>query len=280
MSENLGLQLEIRDNSEKAASGLASLASQLSAVKSALSGGLNFENISNQIDSFQRSLRGAIPHDVLRDIFSLGDGLARLQSIGHVKIELSNGATQSLGVEDLPQQVETVSQETTQALEPIRSEVETVAESFQQAGTQAQASMGPVASGVQEVASSLEDMARSEDTALSGTQEIESAIRYMTETGKSEVELLQDRLEQLRSALQEGIQTGNFDDKKITNYALRISELQARIERLRTPARDVAGSIGQTSKAASLSVPHLRQAGSGEDLSYAQISIHTNTRTR
>ena len=279
MSE-LGLQLEIRDNSEQAARGLERLASQLSALKSALGGGLNFGNISNQIASFQRSLSGAIPKDALRDIFSLGDGLERLKSIGHVeiKIDLSNGAAKGLGIEDLPQQMETVTNaaeqaleplksgvasaagEAGQALEPLKSGVETIAESFQAVGEQSQSAIEPLASGVQDVTSSFEDMSKSEEGALSGTQAIESAIRFMTETGKSKIELLQDRLEQLRAALQEGIETGSFDDKKITDYALRIEELQTRIERLSMPAKEASGSISQTTSSASGSVGPLRQA--------------------
>lgn len=97
MSEAMGLQLEIRENSEKAVQGLNALAASLEKIKGVVSGGLKLGSVAKQIEKLSSSVSAAIPEDSITRIERFADALERLKDIGPIKIKLSNGAQRTIG---------------------------------------------------------------------------------------------------------------------------------------------------------------------------------------
>lgn len=86
------LQLEIQDNSAKAAQGLNQLAASLEKIKGAVSGASQLGTLAQQIEKITSAVSTAIPEESISRIERLADALERLSGVGAINIKMSNGA--------------------------------------------------------------------------------------------------------------------------------------------------------------------------------------------
>lgn len=242
MPDETVLELQVRDNAESAANGLAALVTSLERIKGAVSGGLKLDGVAAQIEKMSQSVASAIPQEAIDRLGRLADVMERLKNIGPISIKLSKGATKFIGVESVSEQVKQTVSESQQALEPLNSDIRrSVGESFEQASTEAQNALGPLESKTREVQSTVENMNKSAETTSESFAHLDD--RFDLQSAKSKIELLQDKLRQLQEELRNGIETGNFDDKKITDYSLRIANLQERIQKMSAPANEAKAAF-------------------------------------
>ena len=240
MADETVLELQVRDNAESAAKGLSALVASLEKINNI--GGLKLDGVAAQIERLRQTVTTAIPQDAIDRFSRLADALERLKNIGPIKVKLSNGALKSLGVENVSDQVKQTVSESQKALEPLNSDVRNnVGGAFERASSEAQNALGPLDSKIKEVESTVQEMNESAETTAASFEHLDS--RFDIQSAKSKLELLQDRLEQLQTALREGIETGSFDDKKVTDYSIRIANVKDQIERLSAPAKTAQSSV-------------------------------------
>lgn len=199
----MGIELEVRSNSEQAARGLDALASALERIKGTVASGFRLGNASKQIERLSNSLNGAVPEDSIRRIENLASALERLKAVGPVNVKVSNGAKAFASMEGVGTK--------------IRESAETAGEAF-----------GVLQSGITETESKVEEF--SEETAASSTR-VSANISDILE--KSRIDILQMKLDSLKATLAEGIETGRFDDGKIAQFGIRVQDLQTKIETLK-----------------------------------------------
>ena len=246
------LELQVRDNAESAANGLAALVTSLEGIKGAVAGGLKLTSVATQIEKLSQTVSTAIPQDAVDRFNRLADALERLKNIGPIKVKLSNGAVKSLGVENVSEQVKQTVSESQQAFDGLKSSVhQSVGETFEQAGNQARNSMDALGSSVRKYQGEILTSTESENELAQTTETLNETLnRFDVETSKSKLQLLQDQFKQLSDALKEGITAGKFDDAKITSYALRLAELEAKIRKLSEASNEAAGSSQRLSDSA------------------------------
>ena len=150
------LELQVRDNAESAATGLAALVTSLEGIKGAVAGGLKLTSVANQIEKLSQTVSTAIPQDAIDRFSRLADALERLKNVGSVKIKLSNGAEQVVG---------TFAQDASANMEAANSAVRNVAKSVEMAGNSISDTMRLVpettanaSSGIKGFVKSLKDM--------------------------------------------------------------------------------------------------------------------------
>ena len=85
------LELQIHDNSAKAASGLGNLASALTRVQKALGSGLRLGNTANQIGKIVEKMQSAIPEESVSRIERLANAMEKLSAAGKISIPSLKG---------------------------------------------------------------------------------------------------------------------------------------------------------------------------------------------
>lgn len=138
MSEVMGLQLEIRDNSERAIQGLNGLAASLEKIKGAVSGGLNLGGISKQLEKLSTSLTKAVPEGSVEKLEKLAGALERLKAIGPVKVSVSKSAQRAIGMESVVDQVRDAASPVRDAMQAMESGTTAVESALQSTGDSAE----------------------------------------------------------------------------------------------------------------------------------------------
>ena len=158
MSE-LGLQLEIRDNSEQAARGLERLASQLSALKSSLSGGFSFGDVSNNIRTFADSVANAVRQESIDRINSLANALQRVRDIGPVRVEIQSTEQDANWAQTFEQNVQSACESSIQHIEGVIERANELGNALREAGTQSANGNGPIDPGMEHAGGDIVDSA-------------------------------------------------------------------------------------------------------------------------
>lgn len=244
------LELQVRDNAESAARGLADLVTSLDKINKI--GGLQLDGVAKQIEKLRQTVSASIPQDAVDRFNRLADALERLKNIGPIKVKLSNGAVKSLGVENVSDQVKQTVSESQQALDGLKSSVrQSVGETFEQAGNQARNSMDALDSSVRKYQEEIQTSTESEKGLEQTTERLNETLnRFDVETSKSKLQLLQDQFRQVSDALKEGIQTGKFKDTEITAYAMKLATLEEKIRKLNDANNEASGSFERLSDSA------------------------------
>lgn len=80
------LELQIKDNSEKAIQGLKSLAASLSSLKTSLSGGIGLEGISASLDKLSQKFAATFSNETVNNITKVSDALDKIAQAGNAKL--------------------------------------------------------------------------------------------------------------------------------------------------------------------------------------------------
>ena len=99
MAEVGVLELQIHDNSEKAASGLDNLANALTRVKDALGNGLKLGNTANQIGKIVEKMQSAIPEESISRLERLANAVEKLNAAGGIKVAGLKGISGGIGTD-------------------------------------------------------------------------------------------------------------------------------------------------------------------------------------
>ena len=221
MSEAANLELRVTSNVDSAIKKLNDLKGALSSLLSVQVSGKNLEETAQGVNRLVNSLNSAGTDESVKKISKLSLALKRLQQVGVIDKNFFK-----------LKQPESESQQTLEALSSdIRANV---GGAFEEASSDAQSALGNVNSKVGEVRRAVSEFAEATDATTTSFQHMDS--KFDLQSAKSKIELLQDKLHQLKDELREGISTGKFDDKKITDYSIRIANLQERIENMSAPA--------------------------------------------
>lgn len=221
MSEDANLELRVTSDVDSAIKKLNDLKGALSSLLSVQVSGKNLEETAQGVNRLVNSLNSAVTDESVKKISKLSLALKRLQQVGVIDKNFFK-----------LKQPESESQQTLEALSSdIRANV---GGAFEEASSDAQAALGNVNSKVGEVRRAVSEFAEATDATTTSFQHMDS--KFDLQSAKSKIELLQDKLHQLKDELREGISTGKFDDKKITDYSIRIANLQERIENMSAPA--------------------------------------------
>lgn len=221
MSETANLELRVTSDVDSAIKKLNDLKGALSSLLSVQVSGKNLEETAQGVNRLVNSLNSAVTDESVKKISKLSLALKRLQQVGVIDKNFFK-----------LKQPESESQQT---LEALSSDIrEDVGGAFEEASSDAQAALGNVNSKVGEVRRAVSEFAEATDATTTSFQHMDS--KFDLQSAKSKIELLQDKLHQLKDELREGISTGKFDDKKITDYSIRIANLQERIENMSAPA--------------------------------------------
>ena len=216
MSE-LGLQLEIRDNSEQAAKGLQSLATHLGAVKKALSGGLNFEGIAKQVKTFAAAITDSVPQESINRLNDLAKAMERISSAGAVKIKLPDAGSESSGIETFENNVKSAASSAESSLEHVAQSASGVADTIAEAGNAARA----LDSGITNVDESLASVS------TSGIEQLSSEIVE----NMSKLDLLEMKYDAIKAKIEEKVSAGKLSDPQIATYGLQLQNVAAQIEK-------------------------------------------------
>ena len=216
MSE-LGLQLEIRDNSEQAAKGLQSLATHLDAVKKALSGGLNFEGIAKQVKTFTAAITDSVPQESIDRINGLAKAMERISSAGAVKIKLPDAGAESSGIENFENNVKSAASAAESSLDHVAQSASDVADTIAQAGNAAKA----LDSGIINAEEALGSVS------TSGIEQLSSEIVE----NMSKLDLLGMKYDSIKAKIEEKINAGKINDPQIATWGLQLQSVAAQIEK-------------------------------------------------
>lgn len=93
------LELQIHDNSAKAASGLGNLASALTRVQKALGSGLRLGNTANQIGKIVEKMQSAIPEESISRLERLASAVEKLNAAGGIKVAGLKGLSGGIGTD-------------------------------------------------------------------------------------------------------------------------------------------------------------------------------------
>lgn len=89
MAEVGVLNLQIHDNSAKAAEGIGRLASTLERVRKAVGSGIKLGSIAGQLDKINKAVSEAASTDTISKLNQLADSLSRLKEVGDISIRMS-----------------------------------------------------------------------------------------------------------------------------------------------------------------------------------------------
>lgn len=153
------LELQVRDNAESAARGLADLVTSLEGIKGAVSGGMKLTSVSKQIEKLSQTVSTAIPQEAIDRFNRLADAMERLKNVGSVKIKLSNGAQKMVGA---------FADTATNEVKPLQSQIRQEEQSLESAGNALNDTMRQVpettasaTSGINGFVKSIKDLAMS-----------------------------------------------------------------------------------------------------------------------
>lgn len=153
------LELQVRDNAESAARGLADLVTSLEGIKGAVSGGMKLTSVAEQIEKLSQTVSTAIPQDAIDRFNRLADAMERLKNVGSVKINLSNGAQKMVGA---------FADTATNEVKPLQSQIRQTEQSLESAGNALNDTMRQVpettasaTSGINGFVKSIKDLAMS-----------------------------------------------------------------------------------------------------------------------
>ena len=96
MAEVGVLEIQIHDNSEKAASGLDNLAGALNSVKKALGNGLRLGNTANQIEKLVTKMQTAIPEESISRLERLAKAVETLNKAGGINLSGIKGLSKEI----------------------------------------------------------------------------------------------------------------------------------------------------------------------------------------
>lgn len=229
------LELQIHDNSAKAASGLGNLASALTRVQKALGSGLRLGNTANQIGKIVEKMQSAIPEESVSRIERLANAMEKLSAAGKISIpslkglkvdsvkEATNAAKENDPFESTASTVSAISERHEEIVEKVHEENEAV--------IKAREAMDTVKDSTEKAASEAAEL----------SEEMTPAKETIQAT-KEEARQLKEELQSASSAAQK-INTGNWksfnpktgmfeDDPSIKSVA----DLYAQIDQRRQEA--------------------------------------------
>lgn len=91
MADTPTLELQIRDNSDKAIEGLKRLASSLNDLKSTVSGGLGLAKVANSIEKFSQRFDKAFGPETVAKLNNVADALDKISKAGQTKFAAMTG---------------------------------------------------------------------------------------------------------------------------------------------------------------------------------------------
>lgn len=176
------LELRIQDNSEKAISGILSLANSLSALKVQASNGLGLGKVIKQLETFNQKFQATFNTTAVENITKVADALGKLAVVREIKIpEISVGkiakdASSSANImsEDFGQGI--VAQKTAEAADQMRDYSRTVED--------AKADVGELKDNVAGVDTKMEEQARAATRATEEIKKHTLALKDLTDAGK------------------------------------------------------------------------------------------------
>lgn len=229
------LELQIHDNSAKAASGLGNLASALTRVQNALGSGLRLGSTANQIGKIVEKMQSAIPEESVSRIERLANAMEKLSAAGRISIpnlkglkvdsvkEATNAAKENDPFETMASTASAISERHEEIVERVREEnVATI---------KAREAMDTIKDSTEKAASEAAEL----------SEEMTPAKETIQAT-KEEARQLKEELQSASSAAQK-INTGNWksfnpktgmfeDDPSIKSVA----DLYAQIDQRRQEA--------------------------------------------
>ena len=152
MPDSTVLELQVRDNAESAARGLADLVTSLEKIKGAVSGGLKLNSVSEQIEKLSQTVSTAIPQDEIDRFNRFADAMERLKNVGSVKINLSNGAQKMVGA---------FAETATNEVEPLQSQIRQTEQGLKSVGNALNDTMRQVPESTASATSGIKDFVKS-----------------------------------------------------------------------------------------------------------------------
>lgn len=209
------LNLQIQDNSSKAAEGLDRLATALHRVKQAVGGGLKLGPIANQIKKLNDAVAKAIPEQSLANLERFANAIEKLNAAGGIKLG---------GLKDMARPMDVNS-----AAASIKEQVETaVGDGF-------------VSKSSREQETAVADLATSvKETVAETTEAIEkvgeSTHQVVEQTARSAESTVQQSLEKMGEVAKESTghikmfnpATGNFEDTQYKSIREEIEDFDKR----------------------------------------------------
>lgn len=292
------IELQVQSNAQQAIAALGRLTDSLKKLKSTVAGGLGLEKAATEIERLNNSIQAVVSGQTVQHINNLASALERLSKASKFKMPDLSGFSKAQNFSETVAEKSNASniRDTTNAIISLNEavgqlhvntgfqfvdgnaarEFQTYAallnsgvESWKQGAIEVEYSISDAVdvSGMKSAESELDGIKQSEDDVANGAENIARSFGQLLE--KSKIELLEEKIERLKAKLQEGIETGKFDDGKINDYLLRINSLQETLDRLKSkmaevenPADDASGAIGRFSNAAASSSHVLGSFGS------------------
>lgn len=248
MADPIGINLEVRDNSEQAAQGLRALASALESVKAQASGGLRLTSIGNAVQKLSEKLTNAIPEDAINRVNRLYEALNNLQSLGPVRVTLSTNVTRFLGLESMERQLRETAEGTSQAMEPLETEVQRADEQFRQLGQDMQAA------------------GQQGQQAFESAQESAQSSVVQFEDSENRARTLGERLRDLRTRLFGAFSNQRdqgYDPTQTSEYRNSVNSLRESLNGVTGPAQAASDAIRRVSTSASISRNAISTLSSG-----------------